>query len=720
MSEQREIFNESWHRVAGQRVRLRPSVRLIRQASRGETWYVAHDAFTHQFYRFRPEAHDFVARLDGTRTIEEVWAGCLERNPPTAPGQGEVIRMLAALYNANLIIADVTSDAAQLFERQRKRGRQEMKAQLLGIFFLRIRLFDPQPWLDRAWPVVRWACTPAAGLAWLVVVGLGLATVFARWDEAWMQSQGLLAPGNLGLLYVGFLLAKIVHEFGHAFAVKKFGGEVHAMGLMLLVFTPVPYVDATAAWAFRERWQRVMVGLAGVIPELFLAAIAAVVWANTGEGVLHSLAHNLMVVSSVSTLLFNLNPLLKFDGYYVLSDLIHQPNLQPRAMRQLQHATERYAFGGRSSESPARSRREAWGLGAFGVASWGYRMFITVTIILFVADRYFGLGLLAAVIAAFGVFVMPLYKGFNFLVREPRIERVRGRAWAVTGAAVVVLVILLGVVPVPDRFRAPGVLRAGGSVQALAEASGFVREAGARSGESVRAGDVLFRLENPELDFSIAAVEASLDRVRARERQSMSDMAAAIEPLRQRREAVAMQKALLEREREALVMRAPADGRWVSPRADDLVGTWTARGGPMGYLVGEGQGWEFYAVVPQKAAGDLFREQLRGASVRVRGSAGREIEVTDWRVVPGRQDVLPTPALGWGGGGPIEVRGDDPAGVQTVEPFFLVVARVVPPAGGGVVFHERTGVIRFERPWSPLLVQWAQALRQLIQERYRL
>ena len=235
------------------------------------------------------------------------------------------------------------------------------------------------------------------------------------------------------------------------------------MGLTLLVFTPVPFVDATAAWAFRERWKRVWVGSAGMIIELFLAGLAVFVWVNTGPGLVNGIAYNLMIVASVSTLLFNLNPLLRFDGYYILSDLTDSPNLQPRSVQQWYYWIERYAFGSKLAQSPSSSLLDAIWLGLFGISSWVYRIFITFVIILFVADKFFGLGFLAATLTIIGFFVMPLYKGISYLLAGPRIEQVRTRAWLVTGGVVAALVVLLGIIPFPNHFRAPGVVKLGNS-----------------------------------------------------------------------------------------------------------------------------------------------------------------------------------------------------------------------------------------------------------------
>lgn len=722
MPEQRALFSESWHRVAGQRLGLRPSVRLRRQYFRGERWHIATDTFTGQFFRFRPEAHDFITRLDGTRTVEELWQGCLARNPETAPGQGEVIQMLAQLYHANLVVSDVPADTARLFERYRQRKQQEVKSQFFGIFFLRIRLWDPDAFLKRALPWIRPLLSKAGAVVWIALVTAAIVTVVSQWDRARDQTQGILEPGNLLLLYGTFVLAKLVHEFGHAFATRRFGGEVHAMGVTLMVLTPIPYVDATAAWALRERWKRVFVGLAGMVPELALASLAAFVWAATGPGLLNSLAYNLMIVASVSTVVFNVNPLLRFDGYYILADLTDTPNLQQRAQRQLLHLVERNAFGGRLSESPARSPREAGWLAVYGVTSWLYRMFVTFSIILMVADRYFGLGLLAGLVTFVGSFVLPLVGAGRYLRAEPRIERVRRRAWLVTGGVGLAACLLLGAVPMPDNFRAPGVIRAADSQTVITNAAGFIEQVAPAVGGNVASGDLLVRMESPELDLDIASAEAEREQTLALSRQMLSELPAGIAPLQRRLEAVELRLAQLQSDRAGLVLRAGRDGVWHSPREDEFSGLWVGRGAGLGEVVGKGKGWEFLAVVPQTFAADLFGGKLARAGLRFAGAAGREVRVSDWKVVPGRQDLLPSIALGWPAQGPVRVVQDDTQGRRTAEPFFLVVARVDAAESGlkGLLWHERTGVIRFERPWRPLAWQWARSFRQMIQQRYQI
>lgn len=488
------------------------------------------------------------------------------------------------------------------------------------------------------------------------------------------------------------------------------------MGITILVFTPIPYVDATAAWAFRERWKRVWVGCAGMIVELFLAAIAAFIWAGTGPGLVNSLAYNTMVVASVSTILFNINPLLRFDGYYVLSDLTDTPNLQPRGSRQLQHGLEKYVFGGRFSESPSSSAGEAVWLGTFGVLGYCYRLFITFTIIMFVADKYLGLGLLAGIMTVIGMFIIPLFKGIKYLFTEPRIERVRSRALGIVASAIALVFFLLGVVPAPSHVRAPGVLKAEDSTFVTARAGGFIDEIIRDSG-AVRSGDPLLRLANSDLELEIRSLEAELEHVRVVERQAMRVEPSALAVLRQRRIVIDLRLAELYEQRDNLVLRASRDGEWVAHELRDMAGRWIWRGSVLGEIV-SGEHWEFLAVVSQDSAGALFDHGVGAASIRFPGTRGLELTPDRLLLVPGRQDQLPSPALGWAGGGPVQVDVADESGMRAAEPFFLVMARV--PESEQRLWHGRTGVVRLKLPSEPLLKQWTRNFRQLLQRRFQI
>ncbi len=711
-------FSESWHRVAGQRLGLQPAARIRRQNFRGERWFVIENPFTNEFFRITPDAYEFIIRLHLSRTVDEAWRECLERFPDRAPGQGEVLQLLGQLYFANLLQYDRATDAAGLFERFRKRQQREWRSRLLNIMFMRFPLLDPDRFLVRTLPVVRKFISPFGAVLWLFVVGWALKVVADNWDAAKLQSQGILAPANLPLLYVGMAIIKAIHEFGHAYFTRKLGGEVHVMGLMLMIFTPVPYVDATASWSFRSRWHRILVGCAGMIVELFFAALLTFVWANTGQGTIHSLAYNMMFVASVSTVVFNANPLLRFDGYYILSDLLEIPNLAQRANLFLRYLAERWLFGLRKAESPARTRREAFWLPVFGVTSGIYRVIVFGGILLVVADHFFLIGVVMAAACFISWVTVPTFKFIQYLAASPRLERQRPRAVAVSVLLLAGLVGVLLFLPLPSHFRAPGVLQAVRWTQVVNEASGSVAEILAPPGSNVRTGQPLVRFRSPELEIELAQARASQSEIETRLRAVLSHDAASLKPIRGMLEAATNRVAKLEADRAALTVRARHDGLWVAPELKDSFGRWLARGTPLGLLI-DPASFQFTATVKQEEAEALFNPRLPRAEIRLHGQIETILETRGWQVIPGSQRVLPSPALGWHAGGEIPVASDDPRGLKAAEPFFEVRAPVA-TTNAIAYLHGRSGRIRFEAEWEPLLPRWIRSLRQLLQKRYQL
>ncbi len=714
-----KTFSESWYRVANQTICLRPVVKTRRQNFRGERWIVLENPFSNQYFRLRPAAYEFVSRLRPDRTVEQAWQQCLERFPDEAPSQEAVIQLLAQLYFANLLQYDLAADSAQLFERYKKRKQREIGFRFLNIMFMRFPLLDPDRFLVRTLPVVGKFISPFGALLWLVVVGLGLKVVAENFGGLEAQGEGLLATNNLFLLYLGMVAVKALHEFGHAFFCRKFGGEVHVMGIMLMIFTPMPFVDATSSWSFRERWKRVLVGSAGMIVELFFAAIAAFIWAKTAPGIVHSLAYNIMFVASVSTVIFNVNPLMRFDGYYILSDLVEIPNLNQRATGQLQYWAEHYLFGVKNTESPARTRREAGWLAVFGLTSGVYRVIVFSGILLVIADRFLIVGIVMAAACLISWAVFPVGRFIKYLASSPKLDRVRNRAAGVTAGLAAVLIILLCVIPFPYSFRAPGVLVASQRTEMVNETEGQVTELLARPGSIVKSGTPLLRLKNPELDLQLAETRAHFNEVNARLLQAMDKDSADVEPLSRLRDSVSATLDKFTDDSRHLIVCAPHDGVWVAPGIDEFIGRWLPRGTGLGLLANPAA-FEFDAIVMEEDANALFAKKIHGANVRLYGDAGTKLPVTAWQVVPGGQNMLPSAALGWAAGGEVPVTTDeDSQGNKSAEPFFEVIGKLNSPEGARLL-DGQSGKVSFRLAPEPLLPRWTRSLWQLLQKRYQI
>lgn len=711
-------FSESWFRVANQRIALRPSVRIRRQNYRGQRWMVLENSLDNNFFRMHPASYEFVARLSPDRTVEEVWKECLDRFPNEAPGQEAVIQLLGQLYQAGLLQYNLSSDTEQLFKRFEKTRQRELRSRLLNIMFLRVPIFDPDRFLKAAMPVARLFVSVPGLVLWLIVVGLGAKFAMDDFARLRDQSQAILSPDNILLLYLATAFIKAVHEFGHGFFCRRYGGEVHTMGIMFMIFTPMPYVDASSSWGFRRRYQRMLVGAGGMIFELFVAAIAVFVWRQTAPGVVHSLAYNMMFVASVSTLLFNLNPLMRFDGYYLLSDWLGIPNLNSRAMRQLKYWAEKFLFGVEKAESAAQNRKEAAWLGVFGVLAAIYRVIVFGGILLFIADRFMLLGIIMAAVCAVAWIITPIVALIKYLGSSPRLDRCRPRAVTVTVGIAAGLVLLLQFTPLPAHFRAPGIVKSPEESEVHNNTAGYLAEILTKPGSVVTKGQPLMRIANPELDFNIRSAMATRDEIEAQILQAMEMQQANLRPLKSRLAAAQQNLARLENDRAELTVRAPQNGTWIAPHIKDSVHRWLLRGADLG-IVNDPAKFQFIAVVAQTDADRIFARPVSGSEVRLRGQAHTALQVAGLKMIPGEHRVLPSPALGWAGGGPIPVSQEDPDGRRTIEPFFQVRADLAHGAKA-ILLDGRVGEIRFDLPAEPLLPRWMRSLRQLLQQRYQI
>ena len=709
------LLSPSWYRVKGLVPRLRPHARVYRHRYRGETWYVLHDPASERFLRFTPAAHQLMGLMDGRRRLDEIWRLAAEALGDEAPTQDETIRLLGQLHASDVLQCDVSPDAAELFERWQTRERQRWQGRLLSPLSIRVHLFDPERFLTRTLPWLRPLLGTAGALLWLAVVGSAAVGAAAHWSELTENAlDRLFAPVNLLALWLLFPVLKAFHELGHGYAAKAFGGEVHDMGVMFLVFAPVPYVDASSSWALPSKYRRAAVAAAGMLVELFLASLAFFVWLAAEPGALRSIAYNAVLIGGATTLLFNANPLLRFDGYFIFSDLLEIPNLASRASRFVGEWFQRLAFGLCDAEPmPTAPGEPAW-LVAYAVGSFVYRALVLAAIVLWIMDQHFLAGALLGGFAAVGWFGIPLVRAARHLLASPRLRGVRPRALGVVGGGVALAAGLLALVPVPLRTRAEGVVWLPEEAHVRAGTEGFVERLLATPGAWIRPGDLLIELRDPVLDAEARTLEARVRELEAqhdaeRTRSRVGEQLT-LEELRYARSHLARAR---QRQGE-LAIRSHTTGRLVIPKAEDLPGRFVAQGELLAWIV-DTASVRVRAVVPQGDV-DLVRERTREAHVRLAQRLGEPLPSKVLRVVPAASERLPSVALGVGGGGEVPVDPSDPRGDRAVESLFEVELALSPEAAvrhcGGRVY------VRFDHGSEPLAVQWGRRLRQLFLARF--
>lgn len=714
------LLSPLWYRVATLRPRLKPHLRLHRHHYRGQLWFVLHDPGSGRSHRFTPGARLVLNGMDGAHSIADLWAAAQRRLGEGAPTQDELIGLLGQLHNADLMQCDVTPDAAELFQRGRDQSRAKAKQAFGNPMALKIPLFDPHRLLDLLVPVLRPLWNRWGLLLWLGVVGT--AAVLAAMHRSELSANvadRVLAAHNLVLLGLLFPLIKLLHELGHGVATRMRGGEVHEIGVMLLVFMPVPYVDASAASTFRSRWDRAVVGAAGMGVELALAALAMFVWLLVEPGFVRSLAFNTMLVAGVSTLVFNGNPLLRYDGYYILADLLEMPNLGNRANRYVGHLVERFAFGLHDTDPLATSTAERLWLTFYAIASFAYRMLVAVAIVLFIAGEFFVIGVVLALWAAFTMVLLPVGRTLGLLVRSPRLAPVRSRAWAVSGLAAVVLALLLFVVPAPLRTQAEGVVWLPEQALVRAGGQGFVSQLLVAPGSLVQPGTPVAALTDPVLDAQLRVAQARQAELQARfDALFVTDRTQA-EQLRGPLGQASSEVQALQLRHQRLLLTSPAAGRFLVPQAADLPGRMLRQGELLGHVVdpaAPGSG-AVLRVVVQQADIDLVRQDTRAVWLKPAWQPERSDAARVLREVPAGAAELPSRALTTAGGGQLAADPRDQHGLRTLQRSFQFDIALPPdlrtPYGARV--H-----VRFDHGQLPLGLQWGRALRQLLLSRFAL
>jgi len=718
LDRQRKIFHESWYRLAESRIALRASVRIHRQVYRGVLWYVLYEPFTNQYYRLPQGAYEFISKLCTRKTVGEIWNDMLNGGVEDIPSQGEVIEMLTQLYQANMLLYEGVDDGAMLFERDKKKTQKKVKATLLNIFFLKIPVFDPEFLLRKLSWLIRILLSKPFALVWLATIIVAAKYGVENFDTLKDNAHGFLSPSNIGWVYVCTVLVKAVHEFGHSAVVKKYGGEVHTVGIMFMLLAPLPYMDATASWSFRKKWQRVFVGSAGMLFEFFIAAVALIAWANLGGGILKALAYNVFIICSVSTVLFNVNPLMRFDGYYILTDLLDMPNLQQHSVGHLKYLLERYVFRKRDAESVADTWSERFIYTFYGFASAIYRFFLFAGLVISISQHYLILSFLMGTLLCLTMLVIPFGKFVKYVFAGPGLAQVRGRAVFSTLLFVVALVGLLFYMPVPDTFTAPGVIEARHFENTTVGEGGVVVSVNHKDNDYVKAGDTIMVLENPELLYEIEEKRGEIREATQMYYIALEKNPENMLPLKIRLNVLTQGlNDLLERQKN-LTMVAGMGGVLNVENFETNMGRFIEKGDSVGMLL-DTSAFDFVAVVSQEDVSRLFSGKPRNVSIRLNGDAFTELQTANVQVIPTAQDKLPSSALGWHGGGDIETKSNGYV-EQTAEPVYLVRSELHDEKNPVLKMHGRSGKIRFDLGSSPLAMQGIRKARQALQKYYRL
>ena len=560
-------------------LRIRPDLTATQQRYQGRMYWVVKEPVGLHYYRFQEEEYGILQMLDGRSSLDDIKERFEKQFPPQKITVEELGQFVGMLHRSGLVIADVAGQGAQLKKRRDERKRQELLAAAANILAIRFKGIDPNRLLEWLHPKICFMYRPATIACCMLFALSALTLVLVNFDK--FQSKlptfhQFFTASNW--IYLGATLAitKVIHEFGHGLTCKHFGGECHEMGVMFLVLTPCLYCNVSDSWMLPNKWHRAYIGAAGMYIEIVIASICTWVWWYSEPGMLNQLCLSTMFVCSVSTVMFNANPLLRYDGYYILSDLSEIPNLRQKATSILNRKLALWCLGLEEPDDPFLPQRNQLFFAIYSIAAAIYRWVVLVSILWFLYGLLepYGLKVVSQMIATVSVaslIVQPLWKLGKYFYVPGRLDQVKRSHVNATLAVLAGVLLFVLAIPLPHHVHCLLEVKPRGAETVYVDGAGRLDEVKVRAGQTVRAGDVLARLTNVDLELAIADLEGKREQFKARLmglRHADSNDEMAADEIPHVRESLSMVEQQLKEkldERSRLDLIAPADGTVLPP-----------------------------------------------------------------------------------------------------------------------------------------------------------
>jgi putative peptide zinc metalloprotease protein len=624
-----------------------------------------------QFYRVGSAEYALLCEFDGHTPLNVALQRAQQIQPALHLTLPQAAILAQWLESSQLAYRPDATSVAQWGHLANKEHAAK-NSQWLNPFFIRIPLLHPDRLLARLVPWTGWFFSLPATLVAIAASVWALAPLTTKWRELMGDLEDLFTPHRQVSLIIIWLVMKILHELGHGIACKRYGGHVREAGATFILFAPAAYIDVTSAWRFASRWHRIHTSAAGMYVEIVISALAAIVWGSSSSEQVRQIAANVILLGTISTVLFNINPLMRFDGYYILGDFLELQNLYESGRSYLHYCLKRYLLGLRVP-APRLPARHATLVRVYGFASSVFYFLARIGTLAALAIVFHGAGLFLALLGLVWWFVLPAARLMRWLFRGPTSDRPTGvRATLVTcgGSAAVVLVLTLAPASLPAT--APAIVEYAPPTVIRARTPGFVERIDVVEGESVSEGQLLCVLRNDALRVELAGLESLFERTLVRTLA-----------LRQRlpyapQEHVAYEAAMSElaavqtrvtetRSRaQDLEIRAPHAGRLVRRRLDRLEGVYLNVGDEIVSL-GSEDAKQLHVSIAQDDVEDLPGNDQSRVTVYVPGVGSWNAQLD--RLDPRATTKPPHDALCAPNGGPVAVvRGDN--GLEFAAPRF--------------------------------------------------
>ena len=701
--------SSAWYRVAAVKPQLQGHIIIDRHEYHNHAWFILQDRHKARSHRFNATAYFIISCMNGQRNMQEIWQIAQTRFPEHPPSQDEMIHLLAKLYQAELVQTDSIPDIEELTQRTEQSRRQKVKQYFMNPLGMRFPLFNPDAFLNHSIGTIRPLFTKSLFHAWLGLIGIALLLMMLYWPELSTATQlHAFTTKNMFLFLLLYPLVKLLHELGHAFAIKHYGGQVTEMGIMLMVFVPVPYVNAHSAMSFPDKYQRMLVSAMGIIVESTLSVFALLLWLNIEPGLLRTICLDVMLIGGISTLLINGNPLLKFDGYHVLSDASESPNLASRAKKQLSYKLHYWLFKIENSDDGIFHDSERKWFFGYALAAFIYRIFIILFILNMVLDKFYAVGVMLSIWMVLQQILVPAVSYVRKFASSEQVSQHSSRVYAVTGIIGLTLLIFLFVIPMPQTSSTQGIIWLSEEMQIKANSPGFIRQLLVKNNQQVSQGETLIVTEDPLLAGRVRVMEAKLKELNAKYNAKRGQHLDE-EKLKQEVATAKAELKLFRQRLTSLTLSSPADGKIVIPDHTDLLDQFVQQGQVLGFILEPN--YIVAQIIISEQEISLFKQDSSVFEIRPVGQVDRLIVAHYKRLLPEAIKQLPSAALGINGGGEILVSPDDPSGRTPLQKVFQLELSL--PVDDFENYIGSRVLVRVKHGNQPLAWQWGRSLQQL-------
>ena len=649
------MLQESTLEFGQAKLKLKESLRFdMRQSGNAVVW-ICEEEVTGRFFQLGVPEYTFLSMLDGNRSVSTALMKTATLLREHAIDETEAANLCKWGIESGLIETEIGNSAARRDEQQQQMQKQQLVS-WLNPMMLRIPLFDPDQILTKLESMFGFLVSPMGLLVWLVVVLSGFFQLLFRWDDFYLNRVNSFSAIDIVWMVLASVVLKVIHEIAHGVICKKYGGRVKSCGILILLLIPMPFVDVTSSWRFANKWQRILTAAGGMLAELFIAAIACFVWTSSSPGPLQYHAGNVIITATILTLLFNVNPLMRFDGYYMLSDFLEIPNLATHG-RQWFKGISKWAFFGSKPVPVKEAGMRGFIVKAYGVLAMLWFVSIAVGLSLGASSLFEGFGLIIALIGLVMWVGVPLVKLLKYAVNGTDTDK-PNRVWFASACSITALCLLgfLIFCPAPSVVSAPIVVEYDPLGVVRAKAAGFAKTIHVRDGQQVRKGDVLVTLENPELELELKSllIDIRISKITAQAlltRERLGDLQLERESLA----SMEKQRVELEDQIANLNIVATEDGSILDADIAALQGKYFQIGDE---ILNIGSETEIHAIALTRQQDIAWIEENPEMDVELRIWGRSESAVIDGRIKhinPRARDDLPHEAFSASAGGPLAV-----------------------------------------------------------------